>query len=578
MPSQNVTSVEDLDLGVAERQAFGTVYGKPAKHETLTKLVKAGTLRLPPHPNWTGDVTDWKADPYKDRNWQFQHHTLRWLNPLRWSALEGDEAAAEEWRRVAKSWGEKNIPAKKAPGLFAWKDMADGNRAIQLSLGAPLIRPEDDWYIPLLQYHVDWLMDEANIVKKNHALHQHSGLVVVAALLRDRRALNTAYDRMAKQFKSTFDAQGANDEGAVGYHEMNLKWWTQAWARIEAEGLKIPSFAAARLEAGRTALAQMVLPNGMLPQIGDTKRVAVSRGLGPHVEYVATQGKDGEAPTETAVAYERGYVVSRSGWGQERPLAAESHMILRFGHDVLSHSHQDRGGVHIYSRGRPWLSDSGYYSYQTGDATRNHFLSQDAHNIARLPEQVHSLRAEVELERFTATEAVHDAVVRDHGYQDVEMRRRVLYLTGPDCWIVWDEASDPTPIEQNWIVDIGVLSRRHDRGFELRSDDQTMNMTWLGTVPALSRHVAKEGDPHAWIATKWKTLEAATLLTAVSSRNRKRSVVLIAPSAPQELAVIRSYVSTSGQLSAMLMRGPRVWSVQIEGEDVTITEVERSWD
>src|SRR5699024_4253261 len=286
VPAKRATTVADLDLGVAERQAFGTVYGKPGKHQLLAKLVKAGTLRLPPRPNWTGDVTDWAAEPYGARSLPFRHHTVRWLNRLRWAALEGDEDAAAEWRRVARSGAGANIPAKRAPGLFAWKDMADGNRAIQLSLGAPLIRPEDDWYVPLIEYHVDWLMDEANIVQKNHALHQHTGLVVAAALLRDSSALETAYQQMIEQCVSTFDAQGANDEGATGYHEMNLKWWSQAWERVKAEGLEIPATVEAQLEAGRSALAHLVLPDGTLSQIGDTKRAPVSRGLGPNVDFV----------------------------------------------------------------------------------------------------------------------------------------------------------------------------------------------------------------------------------------------------------------------------------------------------
>lgn len=578
MSATSVTRIEDLDLGVSERQSFGTVYGKPARYEKLTKLVLAGTLRLPPHPDWTGDVTDWAADPLADRNWQFQHHTLRWLNPVRWSALDGDEAAATEWRRVARSWGKANVPARKAKGLFAWKDMADGNRAIQLSLGAPLIRPEDDWYIPLLRYHVDWLLDETHLATKNHALHQHQGLVVAAAVLRDRDALHVACQRMAAQFESTFDEQGANDEGAVGYHEMNLKWWSLAWDRIEAEGLRIPEFAAERLEAGRTALAQMVLPNGILPQIGDTKRVPVSSGLGEQVEYVKTQGVHGKPPAATAVLYDRGYIVSRSGWGEGRPLNQESHMIVRFGHDVLSHSHHDRGSVHLYSRGRTWLTDSGFYSYQTGDSTRQHFLSRDAHNLAELPGLAHVDRAEVELERFSATDDVHDAVLIDHGYVDVEMRRRVLYLSGPDCWIIWDEVSEPMTIKQNWLLDIGVTPRRHDRGFELGAKQQSVNMVWLGAVPRLSRHVPTEGDHRGWIATKWKTLEAGTLITAESTPNRNRSVVLVAPSTPRELAVVRSYVTLSGQLTAVLMRGPRVWDLRIDGDHVEIDELDREWD
>lgn len=105
-----------------------------------------------------------------------------------------------------------------------------------------------------------------------------------------------------------------------------------------------------------------------------------------------------------------------------------------------------------------------------------------------------------------------------------------------------------------------------------------MNMTWLGPVPALIRHNATDGDLRGWIATKWKTLEPSTLITAESARNRARNAVLIAPSAPQEFSVVRSYITVKGLLSAVLMRGPRVWELRVDGEDVAITELDRVWD
>src|SRR5699024_5265770 len=60
-----VTSPEDLDVGDSERQAIGAVYRRPTKCEELAELVKVGTLRLPPHSDWTGDTTDWQADPHR---------------------------------------------------------------------------------------------------------------------------------------------------------------------------------------------------------------------------------------------------------------------------------------------------------------------------------------------------------------------------------------------------------------------------------------------------------------------------------------------------------------------------------
>src|SRR5699024_1162961 len=167
-------------------------------------------------------------------------YTLRWLNPLRWAALEGDHDARREWVRVARAWADENIPAKKSRSPYAWKDMADGNRALQLTLGAPLVESDADWFIETLEYHRDWLVDEDNIVGKNHGLHQHIGLLTVSAILRDRASLKLAVDRMSRQFESTFDDQGANDEGSAAYHHLNMIWWKEAWERVALENVQTP--------------------------------------------------------------------------------------------------------------------------------------------------------------------------------------------------------------------------------------------------------------------------------------------------------------------------------------------------
>lgn len=571
MTEENPAPRTDVDAEVSERQAFGAAFRKSADHDVRLDLVMRGTLRLPPHPDWTGDVTNWRADPFADRNWQFQHHTLRWINPLRWAALDGARAAGEEWRRIARSWGEENLPAERRPGEFAWKDMADGNRAIELSLGAPIIEDSDGWYIELLEAHVDWLLDPENIVTKNHALHQHCGLFVAAATLRDMTAMNVAVERMTEQFASTFDEQGANDEGAVAYHVNNLSWWGQAWERVEAEGVDVPAFASDRLDRGKIALAHLTLPNAELPQVGDTKRQRVGRQHGPHVEYIVSGGRRGEPLEDLAVSYDRGYVISRSGWGTDRPLPNESHTIIRFGEDVRAHSHQDRGSVHLYAQGRPWLTDSGFHSYQNGDPVREHFLTRAAHNIAELPARDHDVRAPVDLEGFEVHPEFHHALLRDRGYKDTELRRSVTYLLGPDCWIVHDRAHSRERLVQRWHVDVGVDVTKPDDPTRLRlqADGREIEMAWLGDPPELGILPARDGSMDGWISTAWKTLEPGTLVTAESGSGNV--AVVIAPSVPERLEITGAETQIDS-VRMTLARGDREWDVIIDEAGVEVTE------
>src|SRR5699024_11869105 len=141
-------TVGSLNIEAARRQAqIGKHYSKgPSTAQQLADL-KEGTVTLPPHRSWQGDYTDWQADPFKDLNWRFQFHTLRWINPLLWDATDGDEESKSEWKRIVRSWAEANIPPHRAQDKYAWMDMTDGNRAIQTSLGAPLMDATDQWYV-----------------------------------------------------------------------------------------------------------------------------------------------------------------------------------------------------------------------------------------------------------------------------------------------------------------------------------------------------------------------------------------------------------------------------------------------
>src|SRR5690606_13157853 len=150
-------TVDDLNLAAAERQAtIGKHYARTSRTEELLVELKQGTITLPPHKPWTGDYTDWTADPFGDLNWRFQFQTLRWINPYLWDALDGNEESKQEWKRIVRSWAEANIPPSRAAEKYAWMDMTDGNRAIQGSLGAPLIDEDEQWYIDFLATHRNW--------------------------------------------------------------------------------------------------------------------------------------------------------------------------------------------------------------------------------------------------------------------------------------------------------------------------------------------------------------------------------------------------------------------------------------
>lgn len=573
MPSTGATTPGDLDAAVSKRQAIGSYYQRPKDLDGQLQLLKTGTLTLPPHTDWQGDLTDWTADPFSDRNWQFQFHTLRWMNALRWSAMDGNEESRNEWLRIARSWFDENVPPRQALAPFAWKDMADGNRAIQFSLGVPLISSEDSWFVDLLVAHRDWLMDDANIVGGNHGMHQNAGLLVVAAALRDDSALKKSRERLVEQFSQAFDSQGCNNEGSTAYHQMNITWWTQTWRRFAAEGLEIPNESENRLRLAGVVLSHLAQPDGALPQIGDSARSRVKVKSTPELNFVVSGGSHGEPPRDTFLALDGGYVVSRGGWGESRPLASESHLVVRHGHFAPAHGHYDTGSLHIYSGGQRWLTDPGFHSYQTNDPVRKYLSSRRAHNAPLLLGRTRDETAPFLLERSISTHQFDDIYLVDkQGYENAEVARRVIYLREPDFWLVIDNATGDTDLKlaQNWQVESGVRVRYLDRGFRLANRSTSLTMTWLGTGARLKRQEAAEVDLTAWIGTRWKTLEAGVRI-ASESIGTNRLVTLIAPHYPTPLGIVDSRVTLGGEVSAEVVRGGKQWKLRVKPDSVSVS-------
>lgn len=526
-------SLTRLNTDAARRQAkLGKNYARSAQTPKLLKELRQGAVTLPPHGSWTGDYTEWDADPFNDRNWRFQFHTLRWINPYLWDALAGNDESRREWKRIVQSWTETNTPHHRAKDEFAWKDMTDGNRAIQLSIGAPLIDSNDGWYLDLLVEHRNWLLDEDNITEGNHGLHQNLGLFVVAVVLNDDVGAQRAIQRLGDQVLQAFDEKGLNEEGSVGYHQMNLVWWREAERRLKLEGYALPTTAADRLEkAGRT-MGHLLLPDGTMPQIGDGSRGNGRRGLHPFLDQVV-KGKINDSSLETFQHYPNGFTIFRSGWGETQPLSEESHTVVRHGRDLLRHSHNDRGSVHIYTSGRRWITDGGFHSYQQGHPDRVYTKSRLAHSLVDIPAQSHDVTGDVPaLLTEHNSDDVMSVELLDDNFESAVWQRRIVYLPELNVWVVWDrvESESPDYVQQQWLMEVDLeVNQLSNDVLELKDKYKKLQMQWFGDQPAIDITVGdlSSESRRGLIGVRWKTMEPTTSVHAVFHAARVESIVVI---------------------------------------------------
>lgn len=566
-----------VDEDVCHRQCVGVGFVRQDNYAERAAGIMDGVLRLSPNPVWKSKNLDiWNADPFKSRNWQFQHHTLRWLSPVRHLAADGDSAARNFWINTVSSWVEAN-PVKSPASKFAWVDMCDGLRAQELVFGWPLAvnKTEQGMLLRALRTHGDWLAQEENISEGNHALHQHVGLFVLSSFLRDKTRQKLAVDRLGKLFAKSFDQTGANDEGSIEYHKLNLAWWQATWDRVEAEGLELPADLFLTLSKAATFLAHATRPDGTIVPIGDTHLKRVEANGRPELEFVASAGRSGLPPAAPVMVSPNGFILGRSGWGNEsRPFDTQSHYSLRYGSAIKSHQHEDRGSVTFFSGGQDWLTDPGSYSYEPKDPFRQYLRSREAHNLVIVDEVEYRKSGSVQLEACRVDEVSHDYTLVDSNYKGVNLTRRVIYLAAIDLMVVLDRVESDHKItsRQTWHTEPGIKPRYRDSALELQKNDGSkFTVRWLGNGERPKVTYGNESSVKEWVSRKWGEKSPAAGFEV--SRNASSAFyAAVLGDSSHDAWSISSSRSKPESTWIRIIRFGRVWNVEITSEGVSVEE------
>jgi hypothetical protein len=519
-----------LDIDVAVRQCFGGMYEKSSLDARLTRDLLAGKLSISPHPVWAiPEVLTWTEDPFNQRNWRAQLQMLRWLEPVRRSAMDGDEAAREYWVSSVRSWVRAN-PRGRSEADFAWADMVEAIRGMCLVFGLPLLHGEDQtWLLEAIWEHGEWMADPEHLGKANHALHQHQSLFVIGALFENSEWKSLAHGRMLELFDKSYDVEGINDEGSLGYHKNNYIWWRTAIKRLQIEGLSTSS-ATNRLDLALIELAHATRPDGYLELIGDTETATLGALSSPEIDYVKSSGSLGRPPAALTKVYSRGYVFGRSGWGEyERDFRDELFYSLSFGRGDRVHGHADGASITLHANGHPWLVDSGKFAY-VADPMRTYCLSRSGHNVVTVADVPYDRSTHVELVSHSLSTELDEYVFRDIGYDGVEIIRHVVYSRGGDFLVVLDTISSTRgtiTANQRWHLDSESSLSPIRNGYRITHQGSTATLLWSGTVPTLSVIKGQESPTDGWTSTKWMRKDAAPVIQATKTGSRVGFITVI---------------------------------------------------
>ena len=219
------------------------------------------------------------------------------------------------------------------------------------------------WMEDALRLHGETLADENFYVHEgNHAFNQAQGLLALGCVLGETDWIDLGLTRISDVAKESVDAQGVTNEQAVGYQLYNYVIYREATDRLAACGHESPS-GFERVDLMPEFLAHATLPNGNYVMLGDTEARPARKIRGTIAEFAATKGERGPKPDTNVAIYDAGFVLVRTGWGEDRPIEDEVFVSARFRPPKIHHGHVDGGSLTVYGYGSPLIVDSGKYTY-----------------------------------------------------------------------------------------------------------------------------------------------------------------------------------------------------------------------
>jgi hypothetical protein len=493
----------------------------------------AGRLTLAPHPavRLPRNLT-WRENPFRDPNWTFQLHTLRWADVLRREGMRtNSRAMLARHAAILADWLRDN-PRKGAPSPMSWNDMTTGIRAIGFACAISSYGYKPVYATALRNHGTVLANPKFGSQVGNHALHVRLGLLVAGCVGPNRTWSDTARRRVETLLRGSVDAQGVSDEGSASYQRANYTWYLEAKRRVEGCRLT-PGSTFRRVTQMPEFLAQLTAPDGTYEQIGDSDRVeAKPITASPHALYAATGGRKGTRPTTVYKVYKRGYVFGRSGWGASRPFADELFYALRFGAPLRSqiHGHEDAGALTLNADGRKLLFDAGRYRYD-GSALSRYLESRTAHNTVDVPGARYNEGARTVLVATRRNASYDLTTVRVTALSGTTWTRTVLYSRAGRYLVVDDKLTNnrSAAMVQRW--NLPEKGTRKVRGSSLSADapGADLSMFWVGAKPRLSVTTGRTSPRLGWRSYSYGTAFRAPVAEARLTGRKGRFTTVIVP-------------------------------------------------
>lgn len=406
-------------------------------------------------PYFCGDDINWGTRAVPDNEWVWQLNRMYFWESMGLTYWHtNDEKYAREWCFQLIDWTKKN-PRDSAHD-YAWRSIEAGIRGyswtglFQRFLDSPYFTP--DVLVAFLNScydHAAYLMTQYS-KGSNWSLMEAEGLAFIAITFPEfknsKKWRDEAIMRLNKEIQNQVYSDGFQCELSFDYHLGSIDWFTHTYDLANMNGQK-DAFPESYLKIiEKMCEAPMILgfPDGTTPQFGDSWTGTPGQ-LWPSFmswaqkysredfRYVATEGKEGKEPEETAFALEKsGFYSMRSGWDKN-----DICLVLKCGPDGGWHCQPDNGTFELYAGGRHLMPDAGSYIYSGDPENRAWFRQTKVHQTLTLNGKNSAYSPKLLL--WKPGKDLDILVVENASYPDLTHRRAVLFVE-KKLFVIIDEA------------------------------------------------------------------------------------------------------------------------------------------
>ncbi len=420
--------------------------------------------------DWFFNATRDRSDIAYTSEWTWQLNRMNfWVAMSRAYETTKDERYARAFADQVESWV-RSCPRPDDNGNYAdsaWRTIEAGirmsltwPRAFYSFLQSPSFTDERlILYIKSCVEHAYHLINSQDPPRENNwIMMEMNGLYSVGAVFPEftqaKQWRTFALNIFEREQQKQFLPDGFQFELTTGYHNVSLINIYKAVKLALATGRQeeIPDGMISLFEKAFDVNLYMMSPDGTLPALNDSGHPAAVPIMKQALElfperqdylWAATGGVEGKRPTSTSFFFNyAGYAVMRSDWGR-----GATTLYFDVGPVGVSHVHQDKLNLVLYSCGRELLFDAGGGMYDNSEF-RKYDISTFAHNTVtvdglsqrRPREQPPVEPVDAEWRSSAEYDFASGTYAEDYGeegYRPAEHYRQVLFLK-PGIIIVAD--------------------------------------------------------------------------------------------------------------------------------------------